>query len=64
MRSSLQHDAAWAAAVAALQLVAPALLPDEQKDALARFYEIVKAAIETYDIMIRREQLRQVPSRN
>jgi hypothetical protein len=60
----LRHEAAYGAARALLHTVAPALRPEEQKDAFHEFYAIVTAALEAYDIQAHREAARLQPSRN
>lgn len=60
---SPKEDAAWIAASAAVDLVAPVLLPAEEKDARDRFFEIILAAIEKCDVM-RSANICLAPSRN
>jgi len=60
----LRHDAAWRAAQTLVSIVAPALRPDEHKDAHAEFYRVVKLTLENYDTSRIREELRIKPSRN
>jgi hypothetical protein len=64
MCERLIHDAARAGAQALLDMVAPALLPDERKDFREEAYIVCKAMIEAYQIQVNREAPRLCPSRN
>jgi hypothetical protein len=54
----LVHDAAWAAAKALLDTVGSVLYAHEHAMAFHEFYQIVHAAIESYDVMRTRQDTR------
>jgi hypothetical protein len=60
----LTHDVAIAMAKALLDVIAPALREEEQRDAFSEFYEICKAGIEAYEVQVCRMQKRLDPTRN
>lgn len=62
-RARLIHDASFAAAARAVELF-PYLRPEERAEAFAALYDIVSAAIESFDIMREREEIRVRPSQN
>jgi hypothetical protein len=62
---SLRHDCAWAGARALLEIVAPALRPEEHKDFFDEAYRACAAMIEAYEREMQREAARLCkPSRN
>jgi hypothetical protein len=61
---SLLHDCAFAGAKACLDAVAGCIREDEQRDAAEAFYEVIKAVIEKYELMLERRDRRLYPSRN
>lgn len=63
MSHRLQHDCAWAAATALLDLVAPCLRPEEHRDAFDEFYTAVRAALESYEREVQQEGRRMFPLR-
>jgi hypothetical protein len=60
----LQHDSAFALAVALLEIVQNCIQEEERRDALAAFYEACRAGIEAHDIQRQRMHLRLHPSSN
>lgn len=62
---SLRHDAAFAAARALVEIVAPCLREEERRDAFEEFYRVCVAMIEAYEQQMQREAARLCkPSRN
>jgi hypothetical protein len=61
---SLQHDHAFALATAILEMVAPCLRGEEQRDAFDMFYEAAKAGFQHYEEQADRRQQRLGPSAN
>ena len=64
MNSRLVHDTAWATAQHILEVFAPLLREEEQREAFAEIYVRVKAGIECLEIQSERMQQRMKPSRN
>lgn len=64
MCQRLQHDVAWAISHRVLEIFAPLLRDEEQADAFAEIYAVVKAGVESFEIMKFREETRLKPSRN
>jgi hypothetical protein len=63
--SRLMHDSAFAGATALLDMVAPALRPEERRDYFDEAYRICMAMLEAYEQQVRREAARLCrPSRN
>ncbi len=60
----LRHDTAWATARALLEIIVPALRPEEHQDAFDEFYKICLSALVSYDVQAQREETRIKPSRN
>ena len=60
----LQHDAAVAIAKACLDVIAPSIHPELDKQVWQSFYEVAKAGIEAYEVQVDRMQHRLHPSRN
>ena len=61
----LRHDAAEAGAQALLDMVAPALRPEERRDYFDEAYRICEAMLQTYEQLLQREAVRLWrPSRN
>ena len=60
----LIHDVSWATSLHILQVFAPLLREEEQRDAFSEVYARVKAGIESYEAMKQREETRLRPSRN
>jgi hypothetical protein len=54
----LIHDCSWACAVSIVECIENCLRPEERKDALHEIYERVKAAMERYEQMMKREAFR------
>ncbi len=61
---SLRHDAAWATAVSIVEVFAPLLREEEQREAFAEIYARVKAGIECFEIKAERMHQRLKPSCN
>jgi hypothetical protein len=64
MNKRLQHDVAFAAATACVDVVARTLHPSEHRNAFDAFYRAFRAALEKYDAMRELEAARLRPSRN
>ncbi len=60
----LVHDAAFAMALAILDVVSPLLREEERKDAFDEFFRVCQAGIEAYGIQANRMSERMRPSRN
>lgn len=58
MNQRLIHDATYAISIQILQTIATCLREEEQRDAFAEFYRIVKEGLESYEIKIDRMQSR------
>ncbi len=64
MSTGLIHDVAFATSRHILEVVAPCLREEEQRDAFAEIYDRVKAGLECYDIRQRRLERRLKPGSN
>ncbi len=64
MTERLRHDVAWAVAHHVLEVFAPLLREEEQREAFAEVYQRVKAGIECYECRIERAAQRLRPGRN
>jgi hypothetical protein len=60
----LTHDVAWTTAMHILEVVAPCLREEEQREAFAQFYVLVKAGLECFEIQAERADRRLKPSSN
>ncbi len=60
----LTHDVAWTTATHILDVFAPCLREEEQRDAFAEIYVRVKAGLECFEIQAERMQRRLKPSSN
>lgn len=63
-KTRIRHDAAFAAAKASLDVVAPCLREEEQAEVFGIFYQIAVASLEAYEAMVQREANRLHPSDN
>jgi hypothetical protein len=62
---SLMHDCAVAGATALLDMVAPALRPEERRECFDEAYHICLAMLEAYGLEVRRETAKRLrPSCN
>lgn len=59
----LQHDVAFSCARALLDIIAPALRPEEHKEVFECFYQAVSAAIQAYETAVQNEGRRLFPLR-
>lgn len=64
MSDRLRHDAAWAAACSLMESFRPLFREEEVKDGHTLMYHTIKSAIEAYDAMLNRQQMRLRPSSN
>jgi hypothetical protein len=64
MNQRLVHDHAFAAARCLVEIVATCLREEERLEAFREFYEVTKAAIESYEIHAERMRRRLKPSQN
>jgi hypothetical protein len=60
----LQHDSAFALAIALLEIVQGCLREEERRDAFEAIYQACRAGIEAHDIQRQRMQTRLHPFRN
>jgi hypothetical protein len=49
MDQSLQHDAAVAMAKCLVNIIAPCLREEEQREAAREFYQVIRAGLEAYE---------------
>jgi hypothetical protein len=60
----LIHDVAFATSRQILEVVAPCLREEEQRDAFAEIYERIKAGIECFELRSNRMASRLLPGNN
>ncbi len=60
----LRHDVAWTTATHILEVFAPCLREEEQREAFAEIYARVQAGLECFEIQAERMQRRLKPSSN
>ena len=64
MQVRLTHDVAWITSQHIVEVFAPLLREEEQREAFAEVYARVKAGIECFEIQSERMQQRLKPSKN
>lgn len=64
MDAELQHDAAVAMARALVEIIAPCLREEEQRDAFEEFYRVCHAGIEAYVAQASHKERQLLPGRN
>jgi hypothetical protein len=64
MSERLCHDIAWAVAHHIVEVFAPLLREEEQREAFAEVYQRVKAGLECYECQVLRTMQRLRPGRN
>lgn len=64
MSERLIHDAAWATARSLMDCLENCLREEEKRDAFAELYRRVRAGLEAYELMMRRQERRLSPGRN
>jgi hypothetical protein len=60
----LIHDVSWAASTHIVEIFAPCLREEQQREAFAEVYVRIKAAIECFEIQAERLYRRMKPGRN
>jgi hypothetical protein len=60
----LIHDVAWVATQHVLEIFAPLLREEEQREAFAEIYQRVRAGLECYETRVERMARRLSPGKN
>ncbi len=64
MTERLRHDVSWAVTAHVVEVFAPLLREEEQREAFAEVYQRVKAGLESYERQVARMMQRLRPGRN